>query len=114
MYSSFQDSLNTVNESFVLGSAGGDHLNSNSGNFAGLLVAGHQYEWVYQFLTQSLTLEGDGGATAAGFMNLKIGDGISPVLEPKSFAIWCSGALACLVIARRRKRRMVLPDIQSN
>lgn len=72
-YSS-QQSESTLNESFVLGGAGGDSDNYFAGSLSGNLIAGHSYQWYYDVYTHAYP-DSDGGASATGNITLKIGGG---------------------------------------
>ena len=60
-----QESLNTQNESFTLGGAGGDNAHTFSGSLTGTLIAGHSYEWYYNTLIQA-DPDGDSGGFRHG------------------------------------------------
>jgi hypothetical protein len=108
LFSSFQYSLNTASESFILGGSGGDYSNGFAGSLTGTLVAGHTYEWYFN--SYIYADRQDSGASATGDMNLKLGDGgdgFKAVPEPAAVAMWSIAGALGLVITRRRKRIMV-------
>jgi hypothetical protein len=101
---SLSDSKNTVDESLVLGVAGGDNSNSIFGSLNGTLVAGHSYRWFFSIYTYAQP-DADSGATATGFLKLTIGESENVATpEPASLVIWAGLGVAGLVAARRRKR----------
>lgn len=75
-------SISTQDESFILGSGGGDSTNFLLGNLAGNLVAGHQYAWHTNAYIKAEP-DPDTGATATGYFDLTIG-AAAPVPEPSS------------------------------
>lgn len=74
LFNSLQTSMNTLNESFLLGGNGGDLGGTNSGSLSGTLIAGHFYKLFYHAGSGGY-LNGDGGGTATGFVRLDIGGG---------------------------------------
>lgn len=79
-------SESTPNESFTLGTNGGELYNFQYGTLTGSLVAGNQYSWQTDTYIKA-TPDPDNGASATGFFKLIIGGNIAstePVPEPSS------------------------------
>lgn len=92
LFSSYQDSLSTPNESFVVGGSGGDSGNLLAGSAVGTLLPGHEYSFFAY-----ARIEGRGTAqpgTATGFAGLVL------VPEPASGLLLAAGMLA---LARGRR-----------
>lgn len=107
LFESAQESLSTMNESFVLGGAGGDSININSGSLTGTLIAGHSYAWFFQAFMQARPTADD-GASALGNVSLILSDGgTNPVPEPTSIALFGIGAIGLIVFHRRKRRHAV-------
>lgn len=96
-----QTSVNTTNESFVLGGLGGDHYSDSSGSLTGELVAGGEYFWRTYIVFQDNKDEGN-RAIARGNFTLTLGNGATPVPEPASLAMWVVGALGMSFVGRKR------------
>ena len=99
---SYQLSLKTINEQFVLRDSGGegDHINNNSGSLSGHLLAGHSYEFYCDALTHAYP-DADSGASAKGNITLKIGGG-ALISDCGATAVLMGLALLGLAAARRR------------
>jgi hypothetical protein len=102
----FQSSNGTIDESFVLGTNGGDLANFNHGSLTGILIAGHEYEWLYSAYIQVGGSGTDGGASAFGFMRLDIGGGAPTTVPDNGPTLALLGlSLAALTVGRRKVAR---------
>jgi len=101
-----QRSLNTVNESFVLGQTAGDDGDEPVGSLTGALVSGQQYIFRVDAGTAALGTSDD-GAAGTGKITLNIGDVPvgSTIPEPASITLWGLGTLGLGVMVRRRQRQ---------
>jgi hypothetical protein len=97
MFRSDQASRSTTNEQFVLGGTGGDESNVLSGNIAGYLISGHEYQLDYT-LGMTASPNADPGATALGNLTLTIGT----VPEPSSLLLCLAGVVATIGGRKRR------------
>jgi hypothetical protein len=96
------------NQAVTLGQTTGSYNNLLIGSLTGNLIAGHNYWWYTEAVTQARPTA-DSGATATGSARLLIGDlNAIPTPEPASLAIW--GGLGCmgLLAARRRRAKVVI------
>jgi hypothetical protein len=66
-----QESLVTTNEQFVLGGTGGDFANTLVGSLTGNVIAGHQYVFSLDCITEAYP-QADSGASAVGNLTLKL------------------------------------------
>ncbi len=66
LYEADQRSEMTANESFTLGLTEGDHTAEFTGSLTGTLLAGREYEWVYDALIQAEPSAASSSATAVG------------------------------------------------
>lgn len=87
-------SESTLNESFTLGTNGGELYNFQFGSLTGSLVAGNQYSWETSAYIKA-TPDPDNGALATGYFKLVIGaTATEPVPEPSSIVILTGLGLA--------------------
>ncbi|HWA24846.1 MAG TPA: hypothetical protein VG734_04155 [Lacunisphaera sp.] len=99
----YQYSQSTLNESFVLGGAGGDMGNGFYGALNGSLIGGHQYQWYYNVVSEAYP-DSDGGAAATGFVRLDIGGGAPTAVSDGGTTLGLLGLAALGLTARRRRR----------
>jgi hypothetical protein len=78
-------------DSFTLGGAGGDYINTFTGSLTGTLTAGDSYLWIVNAYTQAVPTA-DLGAAASGSLSLTIGT-IAAVPEFSSVIVWSLLAL---------------------
>lgn len=95
LYRAQQESLNTVDQTFVFGGTAGDNVNLFSGSLSGALVAGRTYELFHQAFTFA-SPDADGGSTASGRFDFAI----VAVPEPAGLSLLALGGVALL---RRRR-----------
>ncbi|MEQ9411144.1 MAG: PEP-CTERM sorting domain-containing protein [Fuerstiella sp.] len=108
VFSNRQQSINTLNESLLLGGTAGDVSNNSLiGSLTGTLEAGHTYLFLYVATVQALDDDG-AGARGAGFVTLEFADAAQPVPEPASVAMWGLGILGLTCCRRRGLRRQVV------
>lgn len=98
-----QDSRDVIDESFILGSPGGNNTNKFQGSLTGILEAGTKYNLFYNFTVQDRrnTLP----VSAVGELNFQIGPASSPVPEPSTLAMFGIGVCVAAGGAARRRRR---------
>ncbi len=105
MFQNVQVSLQTRNESFTLGLAQGDDHNSMVGSLSGILLAGQDYEFGYDFVLGNFSSASTAAATASGSISLSF----TSVPEPSTGLLFGLGLLSVLRLdALQRRRSRVL------
>lgn len=105
LFENAQGSKNTLNESFVLGGTGGDTLNFLVGSLTGSLIAGHNYVWYSDAITNAAP-DADGGATTTGFFRLDIAGDAPPAVPDGGATLALLGlSVAALAACRRPAAR---------
>jgi hypothetical protein len=100
---SYNESYATENQVLQVGQASGG-INNVFGSTTGTLVAGHRYEFGYEYLIHAYP-NADSGATALGQLNLTLGaPALSAVPEPATLTLWGLGALGCAAVRYRRRK----------
>jgi hypothetical protein len=99
LHRTYNASVATPNESFVVGQAGGDSENAVSGGTVHVLVPGVTYalEW-YVGIQDGHLDPGDNGASATGSYRIDF------LPEPSSALMLGAGVAALMALARRRSR----------
>jgi hypothetical protein len=96
-----QESLNSANEQFTLGTMGGDTTNILVGNLTGPLIAGHEYRLAFSHQLHA-SPDADQGATALGNFTFKVTENTA-MPEPFSIFVW-GGLIASAVFIGQRNR----------
>jgi hypothetical protein len=96
LFQNEQLSLRTPDESFALGQAGGDTINTLAGSLQGVLLAGHEYSLAAIARVASPSLDDVSGTHARGSLRLLF------VPEPATAALVALGLVA--LAARQRPR----------
>jgi len=106
LFYGLSQSLNTTNESFVLGGlADGDTNNFLSGSLTGNLIAGRDYMFRFDsYIRSSGTagIETEVAASARGNVTLVIATPLSAVPIPAAVWLFGSGLFGLVVVARKR------------
>ena len=95
LFEAHHESNATPDESFILGTPGGDILSAELGALSGTLLPNRAYVFSYTYMLGDAPLV-SGSATATGTLNFAL----TPTPEPSSLMLLGAGALA--VLRRRR------------
>jgi hypothetical protein len=97
LFDSYQESTATPYETFVPGQNGGDNENTSSGSLAGMLIAGHDYEFYYNATVSAAPYVSPNEVAAFGNISLSF------IPEP-STALLLGLGLVGLGVRRRELR----------
>ena len=107
LFENSQQSVNTLNESLVLGGTSGDSANLLSGAATGNLLGGHTYEFDFEytlFSTLAPDVAGDPSADGNGFFQLNIGDTVSTAVPAPAAVLLAVVGFGIVSLRRRRDR----------